>query len=302
MTFLYELRKHGALFVMALPALILLVLFNYMPMFGVILAFKNYNFYDGILGSPWVGFDNFKYLFKGDAWLITRNTLLYNLVFIVIGLILSVALAIILDEIRSRFLSKTYQTILIMPYFLSWTIVALIFYAFLSADKGIVNQLLSYMGFHPINFYTDMTYWPYILIFVFFWKSVGYNSIIYLASVTGISPDYYEAATIDGANKWQQIRYITLPCLRPIIIIMTILSIGKIFYADFGLFYQVTYNSGALYPVTQVIDTYVYNGLVTMGNYGMTAAAGLYQSFVGFVLVILTNWIVKKVDRDSALF
>ncbi len=302
MTFLYELRKHGALFVMALPALILLVLFNYMPMFGVILAFKNYNFYDGILGSPWVGFDNFKYLFKGDAWLITRNTLLYNLVFIVNGLILSVALAIILDEIRSRFLSKTYQTILIMPYFLSWTIVALIFYAFLSADKGIVNQLLSYMGFHPINFYTDMTYWPYILIFVFFWKSVGYNSIIYLASVTGISPDYYEAATIDGANKWQQIRYITLPCLRPIIIIMTILSIGKIFYADFGLFYQVTYNSGALYPVTQVIDTYVYNGLVTMGNYGMTAAAGLYQSFVGFVLVILTNWIVKKVDRDSALF
>ncbi|WP_339315220.1 ABC transporter permease subunit [Paenibacillus sp. FSL R10-2734] len=288
---------------MALPAIIFLIIFNYLPMFGVVLAFKQYNYTDGIFASPWSGFENFKFLFAtSDAWNITRNTLLYNALFIVLGLILSVALAIVFNEIKSRFMSRMYQVLTIMPYFLSWVVAGFIFYAFLNVDKGYLNSLLQSLGFDPIAWYSETKYWPYILVFAHLWKSIGYTSVIYLASIMSISSEYYEAAVIDGASKWKQIWHITIPALKPMMIILTILAIGKIFYADFGLFFQVPRDSGQLYEVTQVIDTYVYNGLKTLGNIGMSAAANFYQSIIGFVLVLVSNLVVRKIDKEQALF
>jgi putative aldouronate transport system permease protein len=265
-----ELKKNKVLYLMALPAVICLIIFNYMPMFGVILAFKKYNYTAGILKSPWAGFENFKFLFTtSDAYVITRNTLLYNAIFIIVGLIAAIAVAIIFSEIRNRTYAKIYQTIAIMPYFLSWVVVSFVFFAFLSIDKGYINTILVEFGMQPVEWYSDAKYWPYILVFANLWKSIGYNSVIYLAAIAGISPEFYEAAVLDGASKWQQICKITIPSLKPMIIILTILAIGRIFYADFGLFYQVPRNSGALYSATQVIDTYVYTGLRTLGNIGI---------------------------------
>ncbi len=304
MGFFRNIKKDGALYIMALPALIALLAFSYLPMFGVILAFKRINYASGILKSPWVGFDNFKFLFKSNAaFTITRNTIVYNLVFIVLGLVFATFIAIILNEIKNRIASKIYQTVFIMPYFLSWVVVAFVAKAFLDHDLGYINHLLTSMGLEKAQFYFETKYWPFILVFAQLWKTLGYNSIIYLAAITGISTEYYESATLDGATKWQQAIYITIPSIKPMIIILTIMAVGKIFNSDFGLFYQVPLGHGQLYPVTQVIDTYVYNGLVQGGgNIGMSAAAGLYQSVVGFILVVVTNKITKKVDEGYALF
>lgn len=293
---------------MILPGFIWLIVMKYIPMFGQVIAFKNFRFHpDGffasVFHSEWVGFENFKFLFStNDAFIITRNTLLYNILFIIVGLILSVAVAIILSEITKQKLAKIYQTGMLFPHFLSWVVVSYFVFAFLSVDKGLFNSVLGYFNIEPVSWYNEPKYWPYFITVISQWKGVGFSSIVYLAAIVGIDKTHYEAAMIDGANKWQQIRHVTIPMIMPLIVILTILNIGSIFSADFGLFYQIPRDSGPLYSVTNVIDTYVYRGLMTMGDIGMSTAAGLYQATVGFILILLTNYIVRKIDEDNALF
>ena len=294
------------LLLLTLPGTIWFIVFAYMPMFGVILAFKNWRvhggFWESLIKSEWVGLDNFKFLFaSSDAWLITRNTILYNLVFIVLGIVLPVTLAILLKEMYNKKLSKYFQTAMFLPYFLSWVVVSYCLYAFLSPDKGYFNSIRAALGLDTISWYTEPKYWPFIII-MSQWKGVGYGTVVYLASICGIDKSFYEAALVDGASKWQQIKSITIPLLKPVIIIMFINAIGGMFRSDFGLFFQLPKDSGALYPVTNVIDTYVYRGLINLGNIGMTSAAGLYQSIVGLILILTTNAIVRKVDNENAFF
>ncbi|EQK41919.1 MULTISPECIES: ABC transporter permease [Paraclostridium] len=306
--FMKDLWKNRAWLLMVLPGTIWLLVFSYLPMFGTVLAFKNYKMHPGgfvqsLINSEWVGFDNFKFLFtSGDAFRITRNTILYNLVFIVLGLIFAVFVAITLSEIANKKLAKVYQTGMLFPHFLSWVIVSYFVFSFLSTDKGMVNSILSTFGAEPVAWYSEPKHWPFILIFMNIWKGVGYGSIVYLAAIVGIDRTYYEAATIDGASKWQQIKNITIPLIVPLMIILTIMAIGRIFNSDFGLFYNIPRNSAVLYPVTDVIDTYIYKGLMNMGNIGMSTAAGLYQAAVGFILIMTTNKLVKKVDPEYGLF
>ncbi|MCR2823312.1 ABC transporter permease [Lederbergia panacisoli] len=289
---------------MMLPGLIYLLINNYLPMFGLIIAFKDVNYATGIFASDWVGFENFKYLFgTRDAFIITRNTILYNGLFIVLNTVFAVAAAILLNEIKNKFAARFYQSAILLPFLISMVIVSYLANAFLSTDVGFFNNtILPMLGKEEISWYTEASLWPYILTFVSTWKGIGFLCVIYLAAIVGIDGELYEAATLDGANKWQQIRFVTIPLIMPIIIMMTLLAIGKIFYSDFGLFFQVPMNSGALYDTTNVIDTYVYRGLIQLGDIGMSAAAGLYQSIVGFVLVLLSNWAVRVRDKDSALF
>ena len=301
--FLRTFQKNLPLTIMALPALVVMFLFRYLPMSGLLLAFKRFSVRKGIFGSDWVALQNFEFLFKtSDAWVITRNTILYNALFIMMDLILAVAMAIGLSELLRKRRAKIYQTIFMAPYFLSWVVVSFMAFSLFSVDDGLFNHLLSYFGFAGVNWYAEPGKWPFILTFFQIWKTVGYSTVMYISTLTGISNDYYEAAIIDGATKWQQIRRITLPCLKPMMIVLTILAIGRIFYADFGLFFQLPRDSGPLYPVTQVIDTYVYRALKETGNVGMAAAAGLYQSVVGFVLVVGANLVVRRIEPDSALF
>lgn len=300
-------NKNKELLTLALPGFIWFLIFAYIPMFGVVIAFKKFringSFLKSLVTSKWVGLDNFKFLFKSsDAWVITRNTVLYNLVFIVLGIVLPVCVAIMVNELLNKKLAKFYQSAMFLPYFLSWVVVSYALFAFLSPEQGYVNGILKNTGKEGISWYSMPKYWPWIIILMSQWKGIGYNTVVYLASIVGMDKSYYEAAMIDGATKWQQIKYITLPLLKPVITILFILSIGKIFNADFGLFYQLPKNSGALYPVTNVIDTYVYRGLMTMGEVGMSSAAALYQSLVGFVLIMISNFVVKKIDNDNALF
>lgn len=295
----FYFKKNLPLTLMAFPGIVLMVLFKYLPLAGIILAFKKYNIRDGIFGSAWNGLKNFEYLFKTkDAWIITRNTLGYNLLFIALDLVFAIGMAIILNELRHKRAAKLYQTIFMAPYFLSWVVVSFVAYALLSVDNGFINRSFG----TAITWYSEKNAWPFILIIFQIWKTIGYSTVMYLGAIVGISDDYYEAALMDGATKWQQIKYITIPCLRGIIIVLTILAIGRIFYADFGLFYQLPRNSGPLFPVTNVIDTYVYRSLKENGNIGMAAAANLYQSLVGFALVLSSNFVVRKIDKESALF
>ncbi|RUT37894.1 sugar ABC transporter permease [Paenibacillus anaericanus] len=303
-----KLLRNKGLLLLVLPGTVWFLVFAYLPMFGSVLAFKDFRihrdgFFASVLNSKWMGFKNFEYLFTtNDAYIITRNTILYNLALIILGLVISVTFAIILSELVNKKMAKIYQTGMFLPHFLSWVIISYFAFTFLSTDKGTLNQIISYFGGEPIMWYTEQKYWPFILIFVGIWKGVGYNSVIYLASITGIDKSYYEAAVIDGATKWKQIRYITIPLLKPLMIILTILAIGGIFRSDFGLFYQLPKDSGALYPVTNVIDTFVYRGLINMGDIGMSTAAGLYQSMVGLILILITNYIVRKIEKDHAIF
>jgi len=296
--------KYRTLLLMALPAVIYFLVNNYLPMFGVIIAFKSINFADGIWGSKWIGLKNFEYLFKtDDAFVITRNTILYNVVFIALNTIISIALAILLNDIKNRFFSRSYQSLILLPYLISMVIVGYLVLAMLDVEKGYMNNtILPMFGINEISWYSETKYWPFILTIVNVWKGVGYLCIIYLAAIIGIDHEYYEAATIDGASRWQQVKNITIPLITPIITIMTLLAIGRIFYSDFGLFYQVPLNTGILMPVTNTIDTYVYRALITMGDIGMSSAAGLYQAVVGFALVLLSNYIVAKINPDNALF
>lgn len=299
-----RLWKHRALILLALPAAVMLFINSYMPMFGIFLAFKDLNYTKGIWGSDWVGFANFRFLFaSNDAWMIIKHTILYNLAFLVINTTLAVLLAILLNEVKNRVLSKFFQSTVILPNFISMVIVGYLVFGFLNPELGFINKsVLEPMGRDPVMWYAEPKYWPYILTIVNTWKSVGYAAIVYLAAIVGIDHEYYEAALIDGASKWKQMTKITLPLISPVIIVLTLLAIGKIFNADFGLFYQATMASGMLKETTEVIDTYVYNALLVTGDTGLASSAGLLQSVVGFVLVLTVNWVVRKVSSENALF
>ncbi|HAA25384.1 MAG TPA: sugar ABC transporter permease [Ruminiclostridium sp.] len=289
---------------MMVPGFIYLFFNNYIPIAGLTIAFKNIDFRKGILKSDWIGFRNFEYLFKTkDALIITRNTLLYNAAFILLGIVFGVIAALLMNEVSNKRLLKIYQTAILSPQLVSWIVVSYFVYALLSIDKGMVNnRILPLLGIKEISWYTEPKYWPFILTIMQIWKSIGFNSIIYLATIVGIDTEYYEAATLDGASRNQQIIHITLPLLVPTIITLFLIHVGRIFYADFGLFFQVPMNSGALFSTTNVIDTYVYRALLQIGDIGMSAAAGFYQSIVGFALILVSNLIIRKFNKENALF
>jgi putative aldouronate transport system permease protein len=273
-------------------------------MAGTLLAFKDFNATLGFFKSPWVGFKNFEFIFRsGDAFRISRNTILYNISFIVLGTLVALAIAIALSELRGRRMARVHQTVVILPYFLSWTVVSYFVYAFISEDKGVLNAILKSV-FHaePVSWYMEPKYWPFFFVILAIWKSVGYSSIYYLSSIMSIDSQYYDAALIDGAGKWQQITKITLPHLMPIITILFLISVGSIFNSDFGLFYIIPRQNGILYSVTQTIDVYVYTSLTKTGDIGMAAAAGLFQSVVGFICVMSANMTIRKTFPDYALF
>lgn len=292
------------LFILALPAIILLFIFCYIPMGGIILAFKKFKVNLGVFDSPWVGLKNFEFFFtSSDAWRVVCNTLGMNFLFILFTTLLSVLFAVMMFRMCSRRKVKVYQTITLMPSFLSWVVVGYMVYALLMpGPTGLLNQIIMAFGGQPIEWYSQAGYWPAILLEVKLWHGVGYNSLFYYASLMGIDKEYFEAAQLDGTTKSQEFRYIILPFLKPIIIVMTLLNIGNIFRADFGLFFNVPRNVGVLYPTTDVIDTYVYRALTQLGDVGMSAAVGLVQSIVGFVLILSTNLIVRRIDPESALF
>lgn len=288
---------------LAALGLIALFIFNYLPMGGLVIAFKNYRYDLGVFGSEWVGFKNFDLLVKSnDFWNITRNTLLFNMIFIVTGTAAQLTVAILLYEIASRRATKLYQTVMITPNFLSWVVVGYMAYAILHPQNGFLNHILSSFGYDAVDWYSKPGAWYFILPIANIWKGVGINSIIYYAALMGIDETLYEAADIDGAGKIKKILYITLPELVSLISILTILAIGNIFRGDFGLFYQLTRDSGALYDTTDVIDTYIVRSTRTIGDFGVSSAVGFLQSIVGFVLVLATNYFSKKIDSNNALF
>lgn len=295
---------------MVLPGALWFFLLRYLPMAGIMLAFKDYKvysknptFWNNMTHSDWVGLEKFKFLFaSSDTAKMIRNTLGYNILWIVLGLVLAVALAIILNEITHKFAAKTYQTLMFFPYFLSWVVASYFLLAFLDPTRGLITHWQMNHGMQPISWYNEPKYWPYILTICNLWKNTGYSCILYLAAITGIDATQYEAASIDGATKWQQIKYVTLPHLRTMICILLIMNVGKIFNADFGLFYTVPMNSGPLFSTTQVIDTYVYRVMTATNDIGMSTAAGLLQNTVGFICIMAANTIVKKIDEDSSLF
>ena len=298
-----KMKRFLPIYLMMVPGFLYLIINNYIPMFGIIVAFKNYNYSLGIFGSKWNGLKNFKFLFKTkDAFTITRNTLMYNAVFIILGNSLGILIAILLNEIQSKMAKKTYQTIILLPFLLSIVIVSYIVYGIFSTEFDIANHMLTSLGKDRISWYSTPKYWPFILTFINLWKNMGYNTVLYYATLIGIDVSYYEAAVVDGASRWQRIRYITIPSLIPTITIMVLMAISRIFYSDFGLFYQVPLNSGPLIDVTNTIDTYVYRGLRENSNIGMSAAAGLYQSVVGFIMVIAANTLVKRMGNGNELF
>lgn len=298
------LKEYWPLYLMMLPALLYLLINNYIPMAGMVIAFKKLNFAKGIWASPWAGLKNFKFLFASkDAWIITRNTLLYNIAFILVNMVVGIAIAILITEIRNTKLKKIYQSAILLPFLMSMVILSYIVYALLSAENGLVNNsILPLFHIDPIQWYQKPKYWPAILIIANCWKGVGYGCLIYIASLIGIDPSFYEAARLDGASKWQEITKITLPSLVPTIITLLLLSIGRIFYSDFGLFYQVPMRSGLISSVTDTIDVFVYKGLTQLNDVGRASAAGFLQSVLGFVLVLTANFIVRKIDEDNALF
>ena len=298
------IKRFWPLYLMFMPGVVYLFINCYIPMFGIQIAFRSYNARFGLFGSPWCGLNNFKFLFRtNDAYVMIRNTLLYNFVFIALGTILSVAVAIILNEIRNKMAKQVYQTLILVPYLISMVIISYLVFAFLSTSNGFINNsLLKAFGVDPVDWYNTPKYWPFILVFVNLWKNLGYNMILYYATICGIDGTLYEAAVVDGATRWQQVRYVTLPGLKTTIIILILMALGGIFRSDFGLFYQVPQNSGPLISVTQTIDTYVYRGLMQTNNIGMSSAAGVFQSIVGFVVVITANGIVRKIDKESSLF
>lgn len=298
--FLKDTWKHRAYLVMALPAVLVLLFFNYIPMAGLVLAFKKFDYTKGIWGSPFNGLENFRFLFqsRGDFTRITRNTLMYYVIFTTLGTFLNIVLAVAIDQYVFKRIGKFMQTIMIIPVFVSYAAVQFIVMAYISSGTGIINNLLG----GRIPFYRSPQYWPYILTIVKIWNSVGYGSVLYMSVLAGVDQSLYEAAKIDGANKWQQIRYITLPALIPMTTVMLLLSVGGIMRSDTGLFYQITRNTGILYDTTQVIDSYVLNAIMKNANFGFTAATTFFQSVVGLLLLLLANGLVRKVNPDDALF
>lgn len=303
-------KKTLVLLTMVAPVAIWLLLLRYLPMGGIVLAFKNYkvnprnpSFISNLINSKWVGFKNFEFLFKTDsAWVMIRNTLAYNIVFIILGVVIPVAFAIMMNEITRKFFKKAYQTMMFFPYFLSWVVVSYFLNAFLDAQYGMIPAMQEAAGHARTSWYTTPGPWPFILTFANLWKNVGYSAVLYLAAITGIDTNQYEAAAIDGATKWQQVLHVTIPHLRTMIAILFIMNVGKIFASDFGLFYNVPMQNGALFSVTQTIDTYVYRAYMATGDPGQSSAAGLLQNVLGFVCILTANGIVKKIDSESSLF
>jgi len=299
-----DFKKSIPLLLMLLPGSLILIINNYLPMVGILIAFQKVDYRKGLLFGDWVGFNNFKVFLTGAyAFIITRNTVLYNLVFIFLGTAVAIFMAIALNEITKTRLKKIYQSAMFLPYFMSWIVISYIAFAFFGNQYGFINNtILKGLGMKPISFYNETKFWPFIIIFSNIWKYTGYNAVVYLASIAGIDTEYYEAAEMDGASKLKQITSITIPLLKPVIIIMILLALGRIVSADFGLFYVLPLDSGALYPVTNVLDTYVYRAMAQSQDYAMAAAAGLFQSVVGMIMVLTSNHIVKKFNDDSGLF
>lgn len=299
-----KLKQYLPLYVMMLPGLIYLIINNYMPMAGLLLAFKRVNYSVGLFASPWCGLQNFEYLFSSsEAFAVFRNTILYNLAFIILGNALGVFIAIALDAIHNKFFKRFSQVVILIPYLLSTVIVSYIVYAFLSGNNGFMNMtILPMLGLDTVSWYNTPEYWPVILVVVYLWMTFGYSSILYYSTLIGIDKSYYEAASVDGANVWAQIRHITIPALRPTIITLVLLAVGRICYSDFGLFYQIPMDSGLLYSTTQTIDTYVYRSLINLNDIGRSTASGFLQSILGFICVFIANTVVAKIDRESSLF
>lgn len=299
-----RIYQYRLIYLMLFPGIVFLLVMNYLPMFGAMIAFKEVDYSLGILRSPWVGLQNFRFLFATrDAWVAIRNTLAYNLVFIVTGPIFAVGLAIMLNELLSKRMAKIYQTLLIMPHFISFVVVSYLVYAFLATSNGYLNiQILPALGIEPVRWYLEPGKWPVILFLVNGWKSWGFGTVIYLATMAGFDPQIYEAAMIDGASRGTQIFRITLPLLLPMIMLLFILSLGRIFNADFGLFYQVPRAAGPLIPTTQVLDTFVYRALIRLGDIGMSSAAAFLQSVVGFATILSVNLITRRIKPEWSIF
>lgn len=293
--FLYDLSHNRTKWLMLLPAAVAVILMCYIPMAGIVLAFKEYNYHDGIFGSPWVGLENFRYFFQsGKAFTTTRNTILYNIAFLFVNTFLEIVCAILLSELAGKWFKRITQSVMFLPYFISWVVVGAFIYNMLNYEFGAVNTLLRQLGMEPVDIYSKKALWPFILVAASAFKSVGYGTVMYLASIMNIDGQLFEAADLDGANMWQKIKYITLPCIRPTVVILFLLAIGTIMKGDFQMFWQVTGNNPMVLDVTDVIDTYVTRSLLNLQEFGMTSAAGLYQSVFSFILVLIANRIVKK--------
>lgn len=301
--FLHDLKVNRVKWLMILPAAVVVILMCYIPMTGIVLAFKEFNYHDGIFGSPWVGFKNFAYFFhSGKAWTTTRNTILYNIAFLCVNTLLQITCAILLSELAGKYFKRITQSVMFLPYFISWVVVGAFIYNMFNYEFGAVNSFLRSVGMEPLDVYSNKAVWPVILIVVSAFKNVGYGTVMYLASIVSIDGEMFEAADLDGATMWQKIRHITLPCIRPTVVILFLMAIGTIMKGDFQMFWQVTGNNPMVLEVTDVIDTYVTRSLLDLQEFGMTSAAGLYQSGLSFVLVLIANHAVKKVEPDYALF
>ncbi|KRF42289.1 ABC transporter permease [Paenibacillus sp. Soil787] len=301
-SFIQEIRKHGLLYLLTIPGILLIFVFSYLPMGGIVIAFQNFNAIKGITGSEFVGLKNFEFFFQSSETIhVIWNTLYLNVLFILFGTITSVGIAVILSELRGEWFKRITQSVVILPSFLSWTVIAS-FVTVLLTNGGLLNKTLEYFGFESIGFYSEPAIWPFLLVLIKIWQGAGFGSIIYLAAITSINPEIYESASMDGASRWQKIWNITLPLLKPTVILLTILAIGGIFYGDFGMIYGLVQRNVLLYATTDVIDTYVYRALVDLGDIGMASAVGFFQSFIGFILVISVNQLARKFSPDSALF
>jgi len=301
--FIREIKKNVHLYILALPGIIFLIIFAYIPMAGHLIAFKDYSFQKGILGSPWAGLKNFKFFFTSPDWLlVTKNTLVLNAYFIIFSMLIAVLSALLINEISGFYIRRISQSVMLFPHFISWMAVSLMAFSMLNTNDGLINRMLMNFGKHGVSWYSSPQYWPFILTFMYVWKRSGYLCVIFLAAITSLSTEYYESAEIDGASKFQQIVHITLPLIRPTILVMLLLAVGRIFYGDFGMIYSIVGDNGTLYPTTDVIDTYTFRALRRIGNFSMASAVVLYQSLLGMVTVILFNWIARRVEEDSRLF
>ena len=302
-TFVQDLRKNRVYLCLLIPAIAYVLIFSYTPMVGVIMAFKRYNFAQGLFDSPWVGLNNFKFLVASNKlWHLTRNTLLYNIAFIVVGIVMEVGFAVIINEMRCKWFKKIFQSFIFLPYFISWVIASAVVQTLLDYDSGLISRTVKSLGLPMVNVYVNAAPWPFLLVFFRMWKGVGYGSIVYLSAISGIDAEMYEAAEIDGANSWQKMFKITLPNLVPTMVIMFLLACGQIFRGDFGMFYQLIGNNGVLLEVGDILDLYIYRAMAGNANLGYGAAAGLYQSVLCFATILLANFIVKKVQPDYTLF
>lgn len=300
---LTEIRKHGLLYLLTLPGILLIFIFAYLPMGGIVIAFQDFNAIKGITGSEFVGLKNFEFFIQSNEVLfVIFNTLFLNALFILFGTFASVAIAVMFSELGGKWFKRIVQSLVTLPNFLSWTVIAMFVTALLSSDTGMLNKWLGAFGMEPVTFFNEPAIWPAILVLIKIWQGAGFGSIVYLATITGINPDIYESASIDGASRWKKIRYITLPLLKPTVILMMLLAMGGIFYGDFGMIYAIVGRNVMLYSTTDVIDTYVYRALMELNDMGMAAAVGVFQSLVGFVLVVSVNQLARKFSPDSALF